>query len=151
MSAVRDISSSRNLKVVPINPCSKSSPANSLLFRHISFDVDMALQTRPILPGLFGCGWCGRYHSFPKVPFTLDASNIFTKYFSTSASIDGCYILFRFGTFWKQKLTHCWAVVVRQIRLGFTPPPTLFIPLACIFFVVLSFLPAGPSLTDWRR
>ena len=76
MSAVRVIAPSQNLKYVPINSCSRSSPASSLSFRHISLYFDAALQTRLTLPGYFGfiTGWCGEYHSFPKVLFTRPIS-----------------------------------------------------------------------------
>ena len=76
MSAVRIIGHSLNLNIVPFNTCSRSGPASSLLFRHTSLYLDAALQTRLTLPGLFGfsIGCCGKYHSFPKVPFTSDSS-----------------------------------------------------------------------------
>ena len=90
ISEVRAIGPSRNLNIVPINPCSRSGPANNLSFRHISLYFAAALQTRRTLPGLlrFSTGWCGKYHSFPKVPLSSDLPRILTSPFSTSVSID---------------------------------------------------------------
>ena len=83
MSAVKAIGPSRNRKIVPINPCSRSGPASRLSFRHTSLEFEAALKTRLTLPGLFGfsTGWCGKYHSFPKLHVTSDPSNTITNLF----------------------------------------------------------------------
>ena len=102
ISAVRAIGPSRNLNIVPINPCSRSGPANNLSFRHISLYFAAALQTRRTLPSLLGfsTGWFGKYHSFPKLPLTSGLPRIFTDPFSTSVSIDCWYSSFKFGSRW---------------------------------------------------
>ena len=89
------------LNIVPINPCSRSGPANNLSSRHISLYFAAALQTRQTLPGLLGfsTGWCGKYHSFPNVTLTSDLPRIFTNPFSTSVSTD-CWYSFKFGFCW---------------------------------------------------
>ena len=83
MSAIRATGPSQNPNIVPIKPCSRSSPASSLSFKHTALYFDAALQTRLTLPGLFGfsTGWWGKYQSFSKVPFTSDSSKNFMNRF----------------------------------------------------------------------
>ena len=159
MSAVRAIGPALNLNIVQTNPSSRSGPASSLSFRHNFLHFEAAFQTRLTLPGLFGfsTGWCGKYHSFPKVPFTSDSSNIFTKSFSTSVSNDCWYKIFRFGPVGifapvsktgpglscsclvGLALVHSTAFPLRTARLWTSS------------YSIASSLPTVPSLTDWQR
>ena len=97
MSTVNAIRPSRNLNIVPVNPCSRPGADSCLSFRQVFLYFDAALQTRLTLPGLlwFSTELCGKYRSFPKLPFALDSSNILTIPFSTTVSTDCCYEIFR--------------------------------------------------------
>ena len=125
MSAVRAIGPSQNLKIVPMDPCRRTSPASSLSFRHTSLFFNAALQ-KLTLSGVFefSAGWCDKYHSFRKVTFNTDSSNIFMKPYTYIY-----WLLKQIFQIWvplesllqRVKLTPCWAVVVRYVWLWFTP------------------------------
>ena len=83
LSALRAIGPTRNLNIVPINPCSRSGHISGLLFRHSSLYFDAALLTRLTLPGLFGFSTrCScKYRSFSNVSCTSESPKNYSSLF----------------------------------------------------------------------
>ena len=156
ISTVTAIKHSRNVKIVPIIPCSRSGPVSSFSFRHRYLYFEAALQTSSTLQNLFDCALdavADTIHTqkcfslWRRLVSLQNPSRLYLLTVDTKLSRSGPFGISvsksEVDTMLSCKFSASFALA------NSTALPLLTARLLRFSKSLLSYMPAIPSVTDW--